>query len=216
MPQFPAAMSPETVEGLMQKLLVALTVLVFCSMASQNALARTNLGLRSLGGNVGLVDPENASSTLGLGVFANMGNLSPAIRLAPHLGYWSKSEDFGGAEASVHDFSLGTRCEYMFHVSSPKFQPYMGAGLGLHFLGAKASVPGFPTIKDSSTKLGLDMGGGFITPLSPKTDLVVDAWYGIVQDMNQFTMKVGVSFDLPNGSESRAPSRPSARHRPRR
>jgi len=112
--------------------------------------------------------------------------------------------------------SLGTRGEYMFHVSSPKFQPYAGAGLGVHFLSAKVTVPGFPDATASSTKLGLDMGGGFITPLSPKTDLSVDLWYGIVQDFSQVSFKVGVSFDLPNGAESRAPSRPAPRHRPRR
>jgi len=216
MPQNPVTMSHETVEGLMQKLLVALIVFLFCNVASQDAMARSNLGLRSLGADVGFVDPENVDGTAGFGVFANLGNLSPDIRLAPRVDYWSKSQSFGGSETSVHDISLGTRGEYMFHVSSPKFQPYAGAGLGVHFLNAKVTVPGFPDATASSTKLGLDMGGGFITPLSPKTDLSVDLWYGIVQDFSQVSFKVGVSFDLPNGAESRAPSRPAPRHRPRR
>ena len=216
MPQLTVAMAYESVEGLMQKLLVGLAVFLSCSVASQNAMAGTNLGLRSIGADVGFVDPENVDGTVGFGVFANLGNLSRDIRLAPHLGYWSKSESFGGAETSVHDISLGTRGQYMFHVSSPKFQPYAGAGLGLHFLSAKVSVPGFMDAKDSSTKLGLDMGGGFITPLSPKTDLSVDLWYGVVEDFSQVSLKVGVSFDLPSGAESRAPSRPAVKHRPRR
>lgn len=214
--QDPVAMSHETVEGLMQKLLVGMAVALFCSAASQNAMAGTNLGLRSIGADVGFVDAEGVDGTAGFGVFANLGNLSRDIRLAPHLGYWSKSQSFGGAETSVHDISFGTRGEYMFHVSSPKFQPYAGAGLGLHFLSAKVSVPGFVDAKDSSTKLGLDMGGGFITPLSPKTDLSVDLWYGVVQDFSQVSLKVGVSFDLPSGAESRAPSRPAEKSRPRR
>lgn len=216
MPQLAVAMAYQSVEGAMQKLLVGLAVFLSCIVGSQNAMAGSSLGLRSIGGDVGFVDPEGVDGTVGFGAFANLGNLSRDIRLAPRVDYWSKSYSFAGAETSVHDISIGTRGEYMFHVSSRKFQPYAGAGLGLHFLGAKVTVPGFMDVSDSRTKLGLDMGGGFITPLSLKTDLLVDLWYGIVQDFNQVSLKVGVSFDLPNGAESRAPSRPAAKHRPRR
>jgi hypothetical protein len=54
------------------------------------------------------------------------------------------------------------------------------------------------TASDSSMKLGMDVGGGFITPLNQKTDLCVDLWYTAVSDVGHLSMKVGVSFDLPN------------------
>jgi len=200
---------------MMKKALLVLAIFVFCIASSQNALAnpaKTNkstkpaktarphreansgLGLNRLGLEAGLVDPEAAGSTIGFGAFADLGNLARDVRLSSHLGYWSKSENAFGAEASVRDISLGARARYMFHVSSPTFQPYVGTGLGLHFFHMKAGVPGF-IVQDSATKLGLDLGGGVLTPVSPMTDLFADLWY-TVADINQFSMKAGVSFRI--------------------
>jgi opacity protein-like surface antigen len=195
----------------MKKALFLLATVLFCIGQSQNALAKatnpanTGLGLNRLGVEAGLVDPEAAGSTLGFGAFADLGTLAPDIRLSSHLGYWSKSENDFDAEASVRDVSIGARARYMFHVTSPKVQPYAGAGLGLHFFHTKVAVPdmdlgggfivpGF-TVEDSATKPGLDLGGGAITPLSPRTDLFVDLWYTLA-DVDQLSMKVGVSFQL--------------------
>ena len=193
----------------MKKALFVLALFLFCIAPSQSALAKAakaSLGLNGLGVEAGLVDPEAAGSTLGFGAFADLGTLTPDIRLSSHLGYWSKSENDFGAEASIRDISLGARAKYMFHVASPKLQPYVGAGLGLHFLHTKVVVPdmdmgggfiipGF-TAEDSATKLGLDLGGGALRPLNPKTDLFVDLWYTLA-DIDQLSMKAGVSFRLP-------------------
>jgi len=210
MPQLAAAKAYLSVEGAMQKLLVGLAVFLSCIVASQNAMAASNIGLRSIGGDVGFVDPEGVDGTVGFGAFANLGNISRDIRLAPRVDYWSKSYSFAGAETSVHDISIGTRGEYMFHVSSRKFQPYAGAGLGLHFLGDNGDGIA-PELIDRIfdpffTTKGIGDGLGLGLSIS----------YGIVQDFNQVSLKVGVSFDLQNGAESRAPSRPAVKHRPRR
>ena len=196
----------------MKKALFTLGLFLFCIAFSQNAMAKPTksvksakvnessskgLGLNALGVDAGLVDPEGASSTLGLGVFADLGNLAPDVRLSTHVGYWSKSESEFGAEASVRDISVSARAKYMFHVNSPKLQPYAGAGLGIHFFHAKVDVPMAPgfSAEDSATKLGLDLGGGVLRPVSPSTDLFVDLWY-TVADIDQLAMKAGVSFQL--------------------
>lgn len=193
----------------MKKALFVLALFLFCIVASQTALAKAShggIGLNGLGVEAGLVDPEAAGSTLGFGAFADLGTLTPNIRLSSHLGYWSKSENEFGAVASIRDISIGARAKYMFRVVSPKLQPYVGAGLGLHFFNTKVEVPdmdlgggfiipGF-TAEDSATKLGLDLGGGAVRPLSPKTDLFVDLWY-TVSDIEQLSMKAGLSFRLP-------------------
>jgi len=203
----------------MKKAIIVLAVFVFCIASSQNASATpakttkpakaakaakparvhresnsSGLGLTALGVEAGLVDPEAAGSTIGFGAFANLGNIARDVRLSSHLGYWSKSENAFGAEASIRDISLGARAKYMFHVSSPKLQPYVGTGLGLHFFHMKAGIPGF-TAEDTVTKLGWDLGGGVLTPVSPKTDLFGDMWY-TVADINEFTMKVGLAFRM--------------------
>ncbi len=144
------------------------------------------------------MDADNVSGTMGMGVFADLGNITRDIRLAPHMNYWSKTEEFAGDETSVRDISLGARGQYMFH-SSPKFQPYMGAGLGMHFVRAKvSSVSPAMSVSDNSTKLGLDLGGGFVTPLSQKTDFCLDMWYTACSDVGHISLKAGISFDLAN------------------
>jgi opacity protein-like surface antigen len=181
----------------MKKALVVLGLALFCTVISQNAWAKSNLGFKRLGVDVGIVDPEAAGSTVGFGAFADLGRISPDVRLSTHLGYWNKSENQFGVEASVRDISFGARASYMFHVNSPKVQPYVGAGPSLHMFHAEVNVPGFPGMSadDSSTKLGLDLGGGASMPLSPKTDMFGEMWYTLA-DIDQFAFKAGVSFRL--------------------
>lgn len=191
----------------MRNRLVALAVVVFCTVGAQSALAQSDLGLTAAGVNVGMVDPEGVDATLGFGVFADLGTIAPQFRLSTHLDYWSKSEDAGfGAEASVHDVSLMARGRYMIPVESPKFQPFVGAGMGLHFVSAEVSIPDVDlgggviipgmTVSDSSTELGIDFGGGFSTPISPSADLSGELWYSIVDQFDQVALKVGVAFKL--------------------
>jgi len=213
-----------SMEGRMQRRIVVWIIVVVCSVASQNAWARTDLGLKAIGGDLGFVDPDNVDGTLGFGAFANLGNLSPDIRLAPHLGYWSKSQEFGGDKASISDISLSTRGLYMFHMSSRKFQPYAGAGLGFHMVHSKVQTAAqdlgggviIPAMEasDTQTKIGLDMGGGFTTPLSEKADFCLDLWYTAVSDVGHLSMKAGVSFNLGGSSHSEAPAAKST-HRSR-
>lgn len=189
--------------GTMKKAIAALALFAFCSVVSQSAWAkpkskpssRSDFGLSRLGVEAGLVDPEAVGSTIGFGAFADLGTIARNVRLSTHLGYWSKSEEGFGVEASVRDISLVTRAKYMFRVSSPKVQPYVGGGLGLHFYNTEVDVPGFGSAEDSSTKLGLDLGGGLSTPLSPKTNLFGELWY-TAADLDQVAMKAGVSFQL--------------------
>jgi hypothetical protein len=53
-------------------------------------------------------------------------------------------------------------------------------------------------VEDSATKLGLDIGGGVSTPIGPRSDLLGEAWYGIVSDVSQFSLRVGMSYRLGN------------------
>lgn len=189
----------------MKKATFALTLLLFCMLPVQNAWSQSNIGLARLGGDVAMVDPESAGSTLGLGMVADLGTISPHVRLSSRLGYWSKSEGAYGMEASIRDISLGTLVTYEIPVTSPKVQPYVGGGLGLHFfrsevtvadvdLGGGLIIPGY-TASDSATKLGLDLGGGVSTPLSPGTSLFGEFWW-TAADIDQVSLRAGLSFRL--------------------
>jgi hypothetical protein len=72
---------------------------------------------------------------------------------------------------------------------------------GLHFVRAEVEMVdpftgGTLSVDDSSTKLGLDLGGGIVTPQSPRASLLVELWYGIVSDVNQLNLRLGFSHAL--------------------
>ena len=59
---------------------------------------------------------------------------------------------------------------------------------------------------DTQTKLGLDMVGGFQTPLSRRTDFRFELGYTAVSDVAHFSMKAGLSFDLGGSPRAEAKS----------
>ena len=184
----------------MKSRLVVLVALAVGLMASQQAMAQSDIGFKRLGGAIGYVSPEDLDGTFGLGVFADLGTITPEISLEPRIDYWSQSEAAFGTEFSVRDVAVGARAKYNFRTANPRLRPFAGAGLGLHFLNAEVTMemPGFPTesYSDTETRLGLDLGGGFATTLSPRADLLGEAWYGIVSDFSTFSLRVGLSYKL--------------------
>jgi opacity protein-like surface antigen len=189
----------------MMKRSILFFALALSAISTTSALAEADLGCKSLGVAVGFVGPEDIDGTFSIGAFMDHGTITPQISLESRLDYWGQSESstFMGitTEASVRDIAVGARGKYNFTVSNPKVQPYLGMGLGIHFVHFEATMPTFPgepetTIEDSSTKLGLDLGGGISTPIAPRTDLLGELWYGIVSDVNQLNLRVGVSYAL--------------------
>ena len=179
---------------------VLLLTLAIGLLGAPAAMAQSNLGLKGLGVAIGYVSPENFDGTLGFGVFADHGFLAPRWGLESRLDYWSQSEGAYGVEATVSDVVLGARTKYYFETKST-VRPFAGAGLGMHFLHSEVVTPpqfGFPETRfeDSTTKLGLDLGGGIAAPLGPRTNFLGEVWYGIVSDVSQFSLRAGLSYAL--------------------
>jgi len=180
---------------------VLVLTLAISAFAATSAFAQADLGMKNVGVALGFVSPENLDGTFSVGVFADHGTIAPNWGLESHLDYWGWSENAFGAETSIRDISLGARTKYHFPTSNPGIRPFAGAGLGFHFLSAEVNMPaspGFPaqSATSSETKLGLDLGGGFATSLSPKTEFLAEAWYGIVSDISQFSLRAGLQFKL--------------------
>src|SRR5262249_39139042 len=152
-------------EGAMKRSMLGAMLVTFCMAGVQNAWAQSNLHLESGGFEAGLVSPENTNGTVGVTGFLNLGTVAPRVRLTSYLDFWSDSQSAFDTKATESDIALSFRGTYQFPVTSPKLQPFAGAGLGIHFVHAK--VDAFDpfsgttmTAEDSSTKLGLDIGGG--------------------------------------------------------
>jgi opacity protein-like surface antigen len=179
-----------------------LLTFALCAILCRSASAQTNLGLQGVGAAAGIVSPDNLDTTFGIGAFADMGVIVPRLHLEPRIDFWSDSEDvFGGGGFSVRDITLGARVKYYFPVANPKLKPFAGGGLGLNFFHVELEMMdpftgGTMTSTDSSTKLGLDLGGGLATPLSLSTHFVAELWYGAVSDFSHLTLRVGVLHAL--------------------
>ena len=180
------------------KRIALMLVMVGCTMGATQALAQSDLGLKRVGAAVGYVSPENLDGTFSIGAFADMGNITPTISLEPRLDFWSWSDESFGAKTSVSDVKIGARGKDWFEVANQRIRPFAGAGLGIHFLHAQVDIPaqgGFPamTSEDSTNKLGLDLGGGIQAPMNERMDFHAEVWYGVVSDVNQFSLRVGLS-----------------------
>ena len=185
----------------MKRITLMLTLaLASLALAAPAAMAQSDLGLKRIGGAIGIVDPEGLGTTFSLGVFADHGTVTPNISLESRLDYWGQSDAYFGTETSFRDIALGVRGKYNFETSNPKLRPFLGAGLGLHFFKSEVTVPppfGPGTVAEgSATELGVDLGGGISTPLSPKANLLGETWFGIVDGPNTFALRAGVSFKL--------------------
>jgi len=176
--------------------ILLVTVLISVLLSSQ-ASAQSNMGLKAIGGRVAFVNPEDLSSTAGFGAFADLGTITTNIGLEAHVDYWSQSEEVTTMESSIHDIALGGRGKYMFELQNTSIRPFVGAGASVHFLNAKVTDSSDPSLNadDSSTKFGLDLGGGMATHLTEQIDFRTEAWY-VVSDMNQFALSMGLAMKL--------------------
>lgn len=181
------------------------TAVCLCALFCGPAGAQSNLGLKAVGLDVGIVNPEDMDATVGIGAVLDLGTIAPNLLLDTHFDYWSASEEQYGIEFSVRDIVFGARTKYLFDMPSPKFRPFVGGGLSLHFVEAEMTIPDeygmgglIPggSVSDSSTKLGLDLGGGFFVPVNPAINFMTEMWFGVVSDVNQFSLKVGMMYNL--------------------
>ena len=181
----------------MKKFAVAAVMAVFCTVAVQDAMA-SDFGFKGVGGRIGLVNVEELDSTFGFEGIVDLGTVAPNWGMEANVGFWSWSEEQFGAKTSIRDIILGARTKYMFTTQNPQLTPFVGGGMGLHFLRAEVDIPaqgGFPaqSASASDTELGIEFGGGLAMHVSPQIDLVGEAWYGIINDVNQFSLKVGAT-----------------------
>lgn len=183
------------------KRLVLLLTIAPCVIIAPAAMAQSDMGLKNLGVAVGFVSPDNLDGTFTFGAFADWGTVAPRVGLESRLDYWSWSESMFGFETNVRDIILGARGKYYFPTANPKLRPFAGTGLALHFIEQEVTIPpqgGFPpmTASDSQTKLGLDLGGGIVTPVGMRTNFHGEIWYGLVSDVSQFSLRAGLSYKL--------------------
>ena len=178
-------------------------VLVTALVLSMNAEAFENdIALRSFGGHVSLVKPEDIDWTFGLGGQVDMGTIFvPELHLVPSLSFWWKSTSdvvLGVKyESKFTEISINGDLQYHIEVSEDSgVQPYIGGGLGFIISRASVEVPGFKDTSDSDIDLGISFFGGLFFSIGESSKGYVEARFKI--DGNN-TFMITTGFSLPTG-----------------
>jgi hypothetical protein len=146
------------------------------------------LGFRGLGARIGFVDPEGASSTVALGIHVDGGEFVRHVHVMPLVEYWK----VGASGVDVSDLTIATDINVDFPVEGGKYIPYVGGGLGLHFV--KADNPSGPDFSD--TKLGLNIQGGLKNQVMPNLAIFGEVKYSFVSDVNQIKLMGGFTYNF--------------------
>jgi hypothetical protein len=157
----------------MKKRIVLAGILVLGLVAGSALYAKTDIGLKGVGGKIGWVDPEGGiKSTIAFGAVADLGKLSPQITLEGELLYWGKSYEEPGWKFTYSQIYISGIAKYYFnHKKGAQFEPYAGAGLGLIIGKAKTESPATEywhgtSTDNSNTGLGIHFVGGAKYPFA--------------------------------------------------
>ena len=185
--------------------LVAVVVVVVvgvCGTLSPAAAQQTQptnpedvgLGIKGIGARIGFVDAEDASSTVAFGVHVDAGTFVRNVHVSPYVEYWSAGASVNGFDVNTSDLTIATDVNLDFPMQGSRITPYLGGGLGLHFLSADANFPG-GTSQDQ-TNFGLNIEGGFKNQIMPNLSLFGEAKYTFVSDANQIKFMGGFTYNF--------------------
>jgi len=152
------------------------------------------LGFRGIGARIGFVDPEDASSTVVWGAHVDAGTLVRNVHLVPSFEYWSAGAEVGGLSTDLSDLTVAADINVDFPLQDARITPYLGGGLGVHFLSADSNVPGEEGGDD--TKFGLNLQGGMRNQLMPNLNIFGELRYSFVSDAGQLKLVGGFTYQF--------------------
>jgi hypothetical protein len=190
--------------------LALISLLAFSTLAANsNALAQAAAtpspvpspsDFKSLEGVTSTIFQKRQSSFSGIGLRmrVRVPQLIEGFSVVPMIEYWrnrSTLEDFG-VEATRKDATLGALLRYDWKREG--WQPYAGAGIGLHFLSAQLDAPslGFDDESESVMKGGLALLGGVRFGLAGKLGNLIELEYHGIGEQSQLKFNWGLSYDF--------------------
>jgi len=120
--------------------------------------------------------------------------------LLPYVEYWRNSAQLqiqGNDISSVRkDATLGADARYTFQREG--WRPYVGAGLGVHFLSTEVDAPALALdhASDSVIKGGLSALAGITFPLTRRLDNFMELKYHHLPGYSQVKINMGIAWRL--------------------
>ena len=141
---------------------------------------------------------KHQSSFSGLSLRARLtsAQIVEGFELQPFVAYWRTrtTVDPPNVTVSRKDATLGAGIVYHFHHTG--WQPYVGGGLGVHFLSNKVNAPqlGLDDESDSVIRGGLYALGGVAVPLSDHVRNFLELEYHHLPDVSQLKLNMGITW----------------------
>lgn len=141
---------------------------------------------------------QSSFSGIGIRMRVPLPQMIEGFSIAPSLEYWrntSTLSDFG-LEATRKDATLAALIRY--DMKREGWQPYFGAGLGMHFLSSHVNAPtlGLNDASESVMKGGVALLGGIKFGLAGKLGNLVELEYHGVGEHSQLKFNWGLSYDF--------------------
>jgi hypothetical protein len=125
-------------------------------------------------------------------------SLTQSIEIMPSIEYWRNTNTVQGYDikSSRRDATLGVDARYRF--TKTGWTPFVGTGLGLHFLSNEVNAPalGIQDVQTTSMKAGVALMGGVNFPMSARIDNFFELKYHMLSGSEQLKLNwgLGVSF----------------------
>ena len=143
---------------------------------------------------------QGQSSFSGIGVRARLHpeRMITGFEVLPIVEYWRNSSTISAfnIKTTRKDATLGVDARYAFHAGN--WNPYLGAGFGIHFLSSKVDAPtfGLNDKSDSLVKGGLAALLGTTFPMTTRVDNFLELKYHHIPGYKQLKINWGLSVKL--------------------
>lgn len=139
---------------------------------------------------------QSSFSGLAARVRLSSARIVEGFELQPFVEYWRTSTTVDPPDVTVSrkDATLGAGLGYRF--SHAGWQPYVGGGLGVHFLSNKVNAPalGIDDQSDSVIRGGLYALAGIGVPLTDHVQNFIELEYHHLPDMSQLKINMGINW----------------------
>jgi len=171
----------------------------FPYMARADTMARAG-ALTGLDAMTSTVLQKGQSSFSGIGLRARLHpeQLVKQVELMPSFEYWRNTNTVHpyGIHSMRKDATLGMDVRYQF--APKRWNPYLGAGFGVHFISSKVDAPslGIHDASDSIIKGSLGALAGLNFGISERLGNFFEFKYHHLSDYRQLKINWGLSYKL--------------------
>jgi opacity protein-like surface antigen len=142
---------------------------------------------------------QSSFSGLALRLRLKSGALVPNVEILPAVEYWQNKSSvsvLGGIRTTRSDATLGCSARWTF--TRDHWQPYIGAGLAVHFLDDKVHAPqlGVNNQHNSTVRGGYSLHGGVSFTLTKSLSNFVELEHHGVSNFRQLKFNTGLGWNF--------------------